>query len=533
MPNKSGVGPPIRLVAALCSLCLSAGVLAQEPSTAQAVPAAASPSLQTAPEAAPPAQPASTVTRTARLTFFAGAVEIGRIDNTALGEPVPNMPLVEGTRIVTGDYGQAEIEFEDGSVARLTPRTVLTLNKLTVENGAARTELELLAGLAYFELRQSSMSTYTVDAGGTRLTPLENLTVRIGLDNPPAAFAMLAGSANLERPGEFTAELHVGESLRGIADGDKPYFRTDLIVPESWDTWNIQRDQAAAEEADQRTAARDPFAGSQGYGWSDLDIHGTWYTVPGTGPVWQPENADEGFDPYGYGNWVYVNTGYVFASGYSWGWTPFHCGAWQYFGGFGWGWSPNTLCGSWGFGGGLGGIFLVGRHPGRFPPITSPKPGPVHPKPIVPVRGPDGPRPAFQRGGQAQIAGRLFVPLPVVATRSARGESPVGHALLRDFPVSQATHQPVLGLTSPETVQGTANGYGTVPTRAPGSGRPIFLPGVPGVSPRSTLPNSTPSTLPPRPIAPAAAPPPVRSAPPPMRPAPPPSAPPPAAARPK
>ncbi len=508
------------LIRCLAALCLAAAI-AQPSSAGQAAPS----------DSTPPAKPIPT--RTARLSFFTGAVEIGRIDNTALGEPVPNMPLIEGTRIATGDYGQAEIEFEDGSVARLTSRTVLTLDKLSVEGGAARTELDLLAGLAYFELRQSPVATYLVDAGGTRLTPLENLTVRIGLDNPPATFALLTGSAKVDRAGDFTAELHAGESLRGVPDGGKPYFRTDLIVPETWDSWNLQRDQTAADEADQRTAARDPFAGNQGYGWSDLDSHGNWYTVPGAGPVWQPENADEGFDPYGFGNWVYINNTYSFASGYSWGWTPFHCGAWQYFGGFGWGWSPNRFCGSWGFGGGLGGIFLVGRHPGRFPPVTQPKPGPVHPRPLISVLGQDGPRPAFQRGSQAQIAGRLLSPLPVIAPRSSRGENPVGYALLRDFPVNPSNRQPVLGLTSSQPVHNAYPGYGIVPTRTPiGGGRsPVLPPRSPAIPPQSSAPGAFAPALPPRPTAPAAPPAPTRSAPAPPRPNPPPS--PPSAIRPK
>lgn len=519
-----------RTGSALCSCLLLPVVLpAQDPAAAQAASADAGMSVQPAPAAS--TRTSATPVRTARLSFFAGSVEIGRVDNTAAGEPVPNMPLVEGTRIITGDYGQAEIEFEDGSVARLTPRTVLTLNQLSVSNGAARTELGLLAGLAYFELRQSRLATYTVDAGGTRLTPLENLTVRISLDNPPAVFAVLTGSARVERPGDFTAEVHAGESLRGIPDGAKPYYRTDLIVPETWDFWNVQRDQGAADEADQRTAAREPFAGDQGYGWSDLDNHGTWYSVPGAGPspelVWQPENADAGFDPYGFGNWVYINTNYVWASGYSWGWTPFHCGAWQYFGGFGWGWSPNDFCGRWGFGGNFGGIFL-GHHPGRFPPVLHPQPGPVHPKPIIPVRGPDGPRPAFQRGSEARIAGRVVIPLPVTGTRFPRSESPIGQSLRRDFPVDPGNRQPVLGLTSSQPAHRTAIFNGTLPLHAPPSGRPPFAPGTPPGTLSTPARPYLPTTAP-RPITSAA---PIRStpSPPPMRP---PSAPPSSSSRPK
>ena len=71
---------------------------------------------------------------------------------------------------------------------------------------------------------------------------------------------------------------------------------------------------------------------------ADLDANGSWYNVPGQGQVWQPTIAeDTDFDPYGYGSWVaYPSVGYVWASGYPWGWTPFHCGHWSYWNGFGW-----------------------------------------------------------------------------------------------------------------------------------------------------------------------------------------------------
>ena len=97
------------------------------------------------------------------------------------------------------------------------------------------------------------------------------------------------------------------------------------------------------------------------------------------GPIWTPTEAgttfpgkarcgspplreDADFDPYGYGSWVaYPGAGYVWASGYTWGWTPFRCGSWSYWNGFGWGWSPGAGCGraGWGFGRGFGGVFAV------------------------------------------------------------------------------------------------------------------------------------------------------------------------------
>jgi hypothetical protein len=33
--------------------------------------------------------------------------------------------------------------------------------------------------------------------------------------------------------------------------------------------------------------------------------------------------------------------GYIWVSGYEWGYTPFQCGTWNYYDAFGWGWAPG------------------------------------------------------------------------------------------------------------------------------------------------------------------------------------------------
>lgn len=411
--------------------------------------------------------------RVARLTFVAGAVQIERADNTGEDAPVLNMPLTEGTRIVAGDYGQAEIEFEDGSLVRLTPRTSLSLDMLGLEGGTATTRMTLLGGLAYFELRKAAGVIYSVNAGGVTMTPAENATVRVKMDDSPAVFAVLTGAVRLERVEGFRAQLRAGESLRADAKDETRYFLNEQFADESWDHWNESRDELAADDATKRTAARDAYAGAQGYGWADLDANGNWYNVPGQGQVWQPDVADENFDPYGYGNWVWSGGGYVWASGYAWGWTPFRCGRWIYFPGFGWGWVANSRCGRWGGhfggeGGGEGGGVLIGgtaQRPPRYKPVQAPLRGPGKVHPIIPVRGPDGPRPPVMPGGIKRIAGKDAMPLPRVGG-PGRTWNALGQGLNRDFPVDARTHQPVLGVAATE---GNTSGA-VLGNRTPGSG---------------------------------------------------------------
>ena len=57
----------------------------------------------------------------------------------------------------------------------------------------------MLQGLAYFELRAAPQYRYSINAGGDILSPVENTTVRVNFDEPPAIFSVLDGTAQVER----------------------------------------------------------------------------------------------------------------------------------------------------------------------------------------------------------------------------------------------------------------------------------------------------------------------------------------------
>jgi FecR protein len=414
-------------------------------------------------------------TRAARLTYIQGTVTVNEPNNGESVPAQPNLPLLAGVQLVTGNDGQAEVEFEDGSIVRLTPNSVLSLDNLAIEpDGDFVTNLSLLSGLAYCELRATPQYRYFIDAGGDILSPVENTTVRVNFDASPAIFSVLDGTAQVERQGApnsdgpstgYQTQVRAGESLR--SDGNR-YFLSQQIADDSWDQWNEDRDQAATTEASDSTAVRDNYAGAEGYGWSDLDANGDWYNVPGQGTIWQPQVAvdDPSFDPYGNGAWVYSNSGYLWASSYSWGWTPYRCGNWSYYNNFGWGWAPGAGCGGrgWGFGGGGRPVNIV-IGPTGYQPIRVPFSGGPHPRPIWPIHTPSGstrtaPTSGLSRGPR-RIAGVTVQPI----AREHSGPAPGGggSALRRDFPIDSSNRTPVLGLasTSP-TVVHTSSGLHTV-----------------------------------------------------------------------
>jgi hypothetical protein len=469
--------------------------------------------------------------RAARLSYLQGNVTADHLDNTA-GDPAQiNMPLVEGSRLTTGEDGQAEVEFEDGSVVRVTPNSSLGLNALTVDSaGNFHTQLTVQHGLVYAELRAAARFTYTVDAGGELISPVANATIRINLDQPPATVSVFDGAVHIEQASSpeadgYKTDVRAGETLTGDSSDSSRYFLSPGIEPDSWDTWNQGRDQAAAEAAADRTAARDTFAGDQGYGWSDLDSNGNWYEVPGQGQVWQPTIAqDTDFDPYGYGNWVvYPGTGYVWASGYEWGWTPFRCGRWSYWDSFGWGWSPGVACRSagWRFGGGAFAFNVVRTPLGyRLPTLPVHRPGTFNSIQVGrPVQDPG--REVHPSQEPRFIAGAQVEPLrPINSPSTMKNRSEVGAALRNDFAVDHASRQPVVGVVGaassvaprtdlrpgmPRYVTPPAAAYGTEPQMRPApspprSSYPAQTSGehsatrayTPAYAPRSAPPPSSP-----------------------------------------
>jgi hypothetical protein len=399
--------------------------------------------------------------RAGRLSFLQGEVTVDHLDNTA-GDPAQiNMPLAEGARLTTGEDGQAEVEFEDGSVVRLTPNSSLGLSVLSVDPAENfHTQMTVLHGLIYAELRASSKYFYIVDAGGELVSPVANARIRINLDQPPATVSVFDGTVQVEhtstpQAGGYKKDVRAGESLTGDASDSSQYSVSQNVEQDSWDEWNRARDQAAADAALNRTSARDGYAGDEGYGWADLDANGSWYNVPGQGKVWQPAIAeDTDFDPYGYGSWVaYPGAGYVWASAYAWGWTPFHCGCWSYWNGFGWGWSPGAVCGraGWGIRRGSGAVFTVNV---VHPPLNYHAPtrpihelGMLHPIPVG--RAPREPATGLQSSHEPRmIAGVPAEPIrPIGDTGTSKDRGPSTVVLRNDLAIEHVSRQPGLGVT--------------------------------------------------------------------------------------
>ncbi len=457
-----------------------------------------------------------------RLSYVSGVVRVLDGSSTGFAQAVANMPLLEGYRVETANDGQAEIEFDDGSVARLTPNSSLQLTRLHPANGRSlHTEVEQRSGLVYFELNVTEGQHYVVRFAGATARPTDNSIFRINLDHAPE-LAVLEGAVDVDGGGAFTQDVARNQSIRlNSSHNAGPYSLTDGVAPDTWDRWNSDRDQEIAVMSQDQTQARDAAGDANQPGWNDLDAYGNWYPVEGYGNVWAPAGVGPQWDPYGYGYWAnYPGWGYTWISGYPWGWLPYQCGAWNYFDTFGWGWIPGQ-CGL-----GWSPVLTVWNAPPGYHPPPRPIPGGHigggaggH---LVQVdRGPAAHGPLQQRGWRdvqalrttpVHLDGRTVMPLPrsphplpesgntlAVGPRGVwgPGSAHVG------VPVRPSTPQPAL-------VRGNETPWPAPVARTPA---PIF------VRPSSPAPRPMPMPAQPRMPAPSPAPMPRVASPPPAPPA--------------
>lgn len=286
-------------------------------------------------------------TAVVRLSYVSGGVKILQNGVVQFDSAVANMPLFKSEQVVTATDGQAEIEFLDGSVARLTPNSSLVLTHLEAAGATGHTDVELTSGLAYFELNVGQGQRFSVKAASATAHPEDNSIFRVDLDKVPE-ISVFQGILHVDgEDGLFHTEVNERETVRLDGNDAAPFTLAQAVRPDSWDRWNMDRDDAIAREAQTQTAARDDSGAAQDPGWNDLDDAGNWYPVDGYGNVWVPDGVDANWDPFGYGYWAdYPTYGTVWVSGYPWGWLPYHCGAWNYFQ-FGWGWVPGGCGMGW------------------------------------------------------------------------------------------------------------------------------------------------------------------------------------------
>jgi len=289
------------------------------------------------------AQQAVSHVRVVRLSYISGTVGVRRAGATEWTKALVNTPVQEGFEVSTSADSFAEVEFENGSTARLGELSQLTFDQLALDaEGNKLNRITFEQGYATFHFLPEKHDTYRVKVADATLTPNGRSVFRTDLDKGHVRVEVFNGSVEVvARAG--SEKLGKDKTLEYDTSTTEVAFNTRRgMAKDDWDKWTEARDsQASLALNDQAVAVHGPV-----YGWSDLDAYGEWAMIPGFGYGWSPFSP-MGWAPYTVGMWNwYPGMGYTWIGGEPWGWLPYHYGMWDYSAEFGWFWMPGDF-GSW------------------------------------------------------------------------------------------------------------------------------------------------------------------------------------------
>jgi len=284
------------------------------------------------------AQQALSRARVVRLSYVSGTVGLKRAGAPDWTNAIVNTPLQEGFELSTSAHSYAEVQFENGSTARLGELSQLAFTQLALDaEGNKLNRLAFEQGYATFHFLPERNDAYSVSLAGATLTPSGKSVFRADFKQGWVRVEVFSGMVDVAGKSEST-KLGRDKVLEFNSANQELAFNVQQgITKDAWDQWTEARDTQA------ELALRDQAVpGSRLYGWSDLGTYGEWAFIPGVGYGWAPY-APSGWSPYSLGMWAnYPGYGMTWISAEPWGWLPYHCGLWDFADSFGWFWTPDS-----------------------------------------------------------------------------------------------------------------------------------------------------------------------------------------------
>ncbi len=415
------------------------------------------------------AEVAKSHARVVRLSYVSGSVMLKRPGSAEAEPAMLNTPIQEGFELSTSSGSYAEVEFENGSTARLGELSKLLFHQLALDaNGNKLNGMTFEQGYATFhfvpehnsplqhegngaiDFLPDNQDVYHVKIADVTLTANGKCKFRTDLEPDRYRVEVFSGSVNVSTP---TLSSHLGEGKVLEHESGSALMAFNIhqgIVKDAWDQWTEARDkQVLLTQKDEAVHPNGPR-----YGWGELDTYGEWVTLPGGRFGWSPY-ARGGWSPYTNGHWDwYPGFGWTWISGEPWGWVTDHCGLWDFDDSFGWYWmNPLFGCGLWE-------ASLVNWYMGPGWIGWAPM-GPGHPKPVHPGGGP--PRPP--RPGpplRPILAAREIVTVPTAVVQNRQVITPQivdrvasTAGMMIERPPFEPSPRPLSAATSPAPAAGT------------------------------------------------------------------------------
>lgn len=309
--------------------------------------------------------------RIVRLSYLDGPVQMAHGDQ-GMDRAILNSPIVEGTRILTGSDGLAEIEFEDQSALRLSGNSEIKFRQLSMNDAGVKVnEIEVVKGVAFFDVRGKGGDVYRAVADGNTFLVRRDTVARISAGPDQLKLAVSKGDVQVENQPQ-PVSVKKNETLTLDPNQPSEIKIAHGTEPMPVDSWNKER-EAYTDAYAKNSGYGGPHSG---YGLQDLNYYGNYFYSSGYGYVWQPygfANSMVGWSPYSNGAWTFApGLGYSWASAYPWGWLPYHYGSWAFLGsGVGWAWVPGNYRGAW-YSAGFQPTPAVVKAPANWQPAAAP-----------------------------------------------------------------------------------------------------------------------------------------------------------------
>ena len=235
--------------------------------------------------------------RIVRLSYQDGNVQMSRGTGQGLERAILNSPVVEGSSVVTGSDGLAEVEFENNSTVRLGGATDVNFRQLLMNDAGEKVnEVELVRGTIYFDTRSSKDNVYRVIASDRTFIVQRNSQVRFIMNGDQVEVSVTNGEAQLQNNAELV-KIKKNDTLTLDATIPAGYVLAKGVDSLPLDRWNNER--AAYQSVYSYNNTGYGSSSMAGFGYQDLAYYGGFMNVPGYGLAWQPYGAAQldGMEP--------------------------------------------------------------------------------------------------------------------------------------------------------------------------------------------------------------------------------------------
>ncbi len=186
--------------------------------------------------------------RVVRLSYVSGTVAVERPGSAEWDQAMVNIPIEEGFTLQTSARSFAEVEFENGSTARIGELSKISFSELAMDSEGNKLNRILFEyGYATFHVTPEHRDAYAVNTDGATLAPKGKSEFRTDFDRGRLRVEVFDGAIDVSCS---SGSVRVGKDTVmefGLGTTEAANARRG-IQKDAWDKWADARDTRASVE---------------------------------------------------------------------------------------------------------------------------------------------------------------------------------------------------------------------------------------------------------------------------------------------